>query len=906
MAQVAAAHAQVALPPAAAAAAADGGALEGKEGKCFSGKTRKITHINDHYEIGKKLGSGYTATVYEATCKETARQVALKDIVKTRQRLIATDDYYRLVYEVLTRLPPHRHLLLPPLALLETSTHFYIVMELCHGRDLVEYVLKHPPGGIPTPSCQRLMQQLLLGVHFLHSHNILHRDIKLDNIIFRQSEEELGGDAGQGGDLALLDFDMCLLKPQEQQTSSSLSSSTEVSVVGTREYMAPECFKGQYSTASDIWSLGVILYILLDGHFPFDVNACNASSTPPSPSPAHESQQQQQNMFSGRAIRRLLRQGVQFFSGMKNKHPVATDLIEKMLKFDVHARMQTAFDALHHPWLLPVPSPVPRQQQHQQQQRSSLLPLQQGALPPSKDAAAAAPWPLPSVSDQQQQQQLQKQQQLQQQQQLLLLHHREAHCWGPSSMLPPLGLSRSDASGENHPVAVAAATAAHFLRQQMARRQQLQQQQRLPQLRQHQQQQQLQQLQQQQPGAATAAAHPLIEGTRIRRTPLAATAAAANAAAASAAAAPLGAASVAAGSPCKEVQVHRHFQQQRQPFISRHPCSVSSPQQQQQQLQHSAICDSSTPPRSSIQGAGPPPPLGGPGASQQQTPATQQPQQQQQQQQQVQQQAGLLQEQACMRRQPREQQKCLLHLPHAQSHKMREGATQGLIPGSAVSTRLPSSLPPSSQPNDFLGQVPLSPSSRYPSSFRAAAAAAAATAAPAAAAPAAPSGPASVPAAACTQSSFTPYSSATTSASCSKPSTPTLDSLPPRREDAIVAAAVAAAQLQQQLQQQQQQLQLRSAGVQRTVSRPAAVSGVSLVVQLQQRLQQQQQQQQLAQLQNRRFILQQQLQHHLLQQHITRRSSLKSAQAAESSLHADCAKAQHAPPQSSSNSRGSR
>ena len=147
-------------------------------------------------------------------------------------RLIASDDYYRLVYAALARLPPHRHLLLPPIALLESPTHFYIVrfplflrfgcrslcivvdrarwdfagvwtdfnvhtrkarahvlpthqslgirvlrfvpqvMELCHGRDLVEYVLNHPPGGIATSSCRRLMQQLLLGVHFLHSYNV--------------------------------------------------------------------------------------------------------------------------------------------------------------------------------------------------------------------------------------------------------------------------------------------------------------------------------------------------------------------------------------------------------------------------------------------------------------------------------------------------------------------------------------------------------------------------------------------------------------------------------------------------------------------------------------------------------------------------------------------------------------
>ncbi|XP_026190782.1 CBL-interacting protein kinase 25-like, partial [Cyclospora cayetanensis] len=142
-----------------------------------AGEPQSIRCIHDHYELIRKLGSGYTATVYSARCRATGRIVAVKDIDK--------------------------------------------VMEMCEGRDLVDYVLTRPPGGIATSSCRRLMQQLLLAIHFLHSYNvrILHRDIKLDNIIFRQADSSSSGqqDIGQTGDLALLDFDMCLLLRSEEQ-----------------------------------------------------------------------------------------------------------------------------------------------------------------------------------------------------------------------------------------------------------------------------------------------------------------------------------------------------------------------------------------------------------------------------------------------------------------------------------------------------------------------------------------------------------------------------------------------------------------------------------------------------------------------------------------------------------------
>ncbi|CBZ50255.1 putative protein kinase [Neospora caninum Liverpool] len=323
---------------------------------------RQIQDIRHHYALGRKLGSGYTASVYEAKCLATQQGVAIKDVDKSRQRLIACDSYYRAVYEKLAKLPPHRHLLLPPIALLETETHFYIVMERCQGSDMVEYVLKHPPAGIGSTACKRLLHQLLLAVHALHSHNVLHRDIKLDNIMFRYPHTESqsksrSGSSSFNNELALIDFDMCLLLDRPGPPKP-LTNANEISVVGTREYMAPECYKGHYSTASDMWSIGVILYVLIDGHFPFDVNNCKQQTGSAAKQGAGNGPEKSGN--SSRDIRRRLRQGVRFEQRIKERHPLAVDLVQRLLTYDPTQRLSSAYDALCHPWLTGVAPPMPR------------------------------------------------------------------------------------------------------------------------------------------------------------------------------------------------------------------------------------------------------------------------------------------------------------------------------------------------------------------------------------------------------------------------------------------------------------------------------------------------------------------------------------------------------------------
>ena len=98
-----------------------------------------------------------------------------------------------------------------------------------------------------------IMKQLLSALAYLDAKQVVHRDIKLDNIVVLGEEDENGDYS-----IKIIDFGTALKVSKKKN-----------SVAGTRHYMAPEAFKGLLNVKSDIWSAGVILYILFLGKFPF-------------------------------------------------------------------------------------------------------------------------------------------------------------------------------------------------------------------------------------------------------------------------------------------------------------------------------------------------------------------------------------------------------------------------------------------------------------------------------------------------------------------------------------------------------------------------------------------------------------------------------------------------------------
>lgn len=139
------------------------------------------------------------------------------------------------------------------LDLFENLEHYYIVLECMEGKDMFDY-LKSRSFQITEERAKELMMQLIHAVQYLHSYGIVHRDLKLENIMMTDNSEQSVP--------KLVDFGLAkILGPTEKSDEP----------FGTLGYVAPEVLKKEpYSFSCDLWSLGCICYALLSGSLPFD------------------------------------------------------------------------------------------------------------------------------------------------------------------------------------------------------------------------------------------------------------------------------------------------------------------------------------------------------------------------------------------------------------------------------------------------------------------------------------------------------------------------------------------------------------------------------------------------------------------------------------------------------------
>ncbi|KAL7152194.1 hypothetical protein ABFS83_04G080500 [Erythranthe nasuta] len=210
------------------------------------------------YEIGKLLGSGAFAKVYHARDMATGQSVAIKVIQKTRlnndANLIAA---IKREVSIMSRLR-HPHIV-KIYEVLATRTKIYIVLEFVRGGELFAKVSK---GRFGEAACRKYFQQLVSAVSYCHSRGIYHRDLKPENLLLDEN-----------GDLKVSDFGLSAVLTDQVQPDGLLHT-----LCGTPAYVAPEILtkRGYDGAKIDVWSCGVILFVLSAGYLPFsDTNLMN-------------------------------------------------------------------------------------------------------------------------------------------------------------------------------------------------------------------------------------------------------------------------------------------------------------------------------------------------------------------------------------------------------------------------------------------------------------------------------------------------------------------------------------------------------------------------------------------------------------------------------------------------------
>lgn len=201
------------------------------------------------YELGKFVGQGTFAKVYHARDIKTGMSVAIKMIDKEKILKVGMVDQIKREISVMKLI---RHPNVVQLyEVMATKEKIYFVMEYVRGGELFNRVVR---GKLKEDAARKYFQQLISAIDFCHSRGVYHRDLKPENLLLDEN-----------GYLKISDFGLSALAESKQQ--DGLLHTT----CGTPAYVAPEVIsrRGYDGSKADIWSCGVILFVLLAGHLPF-------------------------------------------------------------------------------------------------------------------------------------------------------------------------------------------------------------------------------------------------------------------------------------------------------------------------------------------------------------------------------------------------------------------------------------------------------------------------------------------------------------------------------------------------------------------------------------------------------------------------------------------------------------
>ena len=209
--------------------------------------------IYRQYTIVKQLGSGSFGKVYLAEHKVTHQKRAIKELEKSLVDVGSEQSKFFLEVEILSKLD-HPNIL-KVYELFEDTRRYYMVTEACEKGELFDYLIQSKR--LTEHVTAHIMYQLFSAVCFCHEQGIVHRDLKPENLLIES--------IAANGDISIkvIDFGTSTLFTKDQKLRARL---------GTPYYIAPEVLGMEYDHKCDLWSCGVIMYILLSGNPPFGGN----------------------------------------------------------------------------------------------------------------------------------------------------------------------------------------------------------------------------------------------------------------------------------------------------------------------------------------------------------------------------------------------------------------------------------------------------------------------------------------------------------------------------------------------------------------------------------------------------------------------------------------------------------
>ncbi|KAG5319316.1 PLK4 kinase, partial [Pseudoatta argentina] len=215
-------------------------------------------HIKE-YKVLELLGKGGYGSVFHAICLRSGKEVAIKMIDKKMMQVAGMMDRVRQEVEIHIKL---KHpAILEAYTCFENANYVYLVLELCHNGELQRYLKAQGTKTLSEEHAAYIIKQVVQGLLYLHSHQILHRDLSLSNLLLTKDNQVKIADFGLATQMS---------KPDEKH----------LTMCGTPNYISPEvATRSSHGPEADVWSLGCMLYTLLVGKPPFETDAIKSTLT---------------------------------------------------------------------------------------------------------------------------------------------------------------------------------------------------------------------------------------------------------------------------------------------------------------------------------------------------------------------------------------------------------------------------------------------------------------------------------------------------------------------------------------------------------------------------------------------------------------------------------------------------